>query len=118
MGDFADVFLMVLARPPARFRHGVRLCRQLGSHRSPWPSWHAHETVPVTNFSGMAQPWNTPTSRTLKPKETVSYAIRLTMAEAGHVGLDCVWTAAMRIQPHPTHHRPLHTHFFTCTYFI
>ena len=31
-------------------------------HLSPWPSWHARETVPVTDFSGLSAPWNTPTS--------------------------------------------------------
>ena len=34
-------------------------------HRSPWPSWHGHETVPITDFNGMAQPWNTPTAAVL-----------------------------------------------------
>ena len=34
-------------------------------HLSPWPSWHGHETVPLTDFEGIAAPWNRPTEGTL-----------------------------------------------------
>lgn len=52
-------------------------------HASPWPCWHGHETVPITDKVGMAAPWNTPTAGTLKKGETKTYAIRFTMADAG-----------------------------------
>ena len=34
-------------------------------HLSPWPSWHGHDTVPLTDFEGIAAPWNVPTAGTL-----------------------------------------------------
>ena len=49
----------------------------------PWPSWHGHQTVPITDFEGIAAPWNVPTVGALAVGETKEYAIRLTMAEAG-----------------------------------
>ena len=72
-------------------------------HASPWPAWKGSETVPITDFKGsayprvtlnaepdpkllmqgMSAPWNTPTSGVLDSGETISYAIRLTMAEKG-----------------------------------
>lgn len=51
--------------------------------KSPWPAWHAHDTIPVTDFSGIAQPWNAPTSRTLQPKESMSVSVHFKLAEAG-----------------------------------
>lgn len=51
-------------------------------YNTPWPAWHARETVPVTNSNGFSQPWNEPTSRTLAPGESFSVAIRL-MSVAG-----------------------------------
>ena len=65
-------------------------------HLSPWPSWHGHETIPVTDSEGMAAPWNTPTSGTLAPGATKSYAIRLTMAEAGPRTRNAALTKANR----------------------
>ncbi len=53
------------------------------SQVSPWPSWHGHETIPITDFEGMAAPWNPPTSGTLAAGETRDHAIRLTIAAAG-----------------------------------
>lgn len=47
------------------------------------PSWHGHETIPITDKAGMAAPWNTPTAGTLKKGESKAYRIRLTMADAG-----------------------------------
>lgn len=39
--------------------------------RSPWPSWHLHETVYLPN----PRPWNPPTQLELSPGEEVSYAL-------------------------------------------
>ena len=52
-------------------------------HKSPWPAWHGHETVPVTDFSGVAAPWNTPTKGTLAVGETKTYTVRLGTASGG-----------------------------------
>ena len=52
-------------------------------HASPWPAWHGKETVPLTDFKGIAAPWNPPSSVTIAPGETKSYAIRFTMADGG-----------------------------------
>ena len=52
-------------------------------HMSPWPAWHGHETVPVTDFHGMSSPWNKPTSTVLAVGESKLYSIRFTMAEKG-----------------------------------
>lgn len=52
-------------------------------HQSPWPAWHGHETVPITDWHGIAAPWNPPTSVTLGVGESRSYAVRLTMADGG-----------------------------------
>ena len=47
---------------------------------TPWPAWSVgHDTVPMTKTT----PFNTPTSLTLKKDETVSYALRFILAEAG-----------------------------------
>lgn len=50
---------------------------------SPWPAWHGHETVPITDFEGIAAPWNTPTSEALAAGQTKSFAIKLTIASKG-----------------------------------
>ena len=52
-------------------------------HQSPWPAWHGRETVPLTDFEGIAAPWNLPTSATIAAGETRSFAIRLTIASKG-----------------------------------
>jgi hypothetical protein len=48
--------------------------------KSPWPAWHANDTIPVTDFAGIAQPWNDPTSVVLKPGETANFAVQLLLA--------------------------------------
>ena len=49
-------------------------------HLSPWPSWHGHQTVPITDSAGIAAPWNVPTSGLLPKGGSKTYAVRLTMA--------------------------------------
>lgn len=71
---------MTLLPPPRRRRW---YCRWAAPHLSPWPSWHGHETVPLTDFEGIAAPWNEPTSLTLAPGATKTFAIRLTIADKG-----------------------------------
>lgn len=65
-------------------------------HLSPWPSWHGHETVPITDFEGMAAPWNVPTSGLLEAGATKDYAIRLTMAAGGPRTRNAALTTAGR----------------------
>ena len=54
--------------------------------KTPWPAWHSHETVPVTDHSarsGFSETYNTPTSITLAPGQTVSSAVKLILARGG-----------------------------------
>ena len=48
---------------------------------TPWPSADGHEGFPILPTS--KTPWNTPTDLVFKPAETVSFALRLQLAEAG-----------------------------------
>ena len=64
-------------------------------HASPWPSWHGHETVPLTDFEGFSAPWNAPTESTaFAPGETRSYALRLSLAPLGPRTTDAALTSA------------------------
>eukprot|EP01084_Bolivina_argentea_P028655 53226_1 len=47
--------------------------------KTPWPAWHLHDTVPITNKTN----WNKPTSDIIKSHETKSYAIKFQLAEKG-----------------------------------
>ena len=68
--------------------------------KSAWPGWHGHDTVPVTDFGGIAQPWNAPTSRTLAPGASVSVAVQLLLAAAGPRTRDAALTAAGKATMH------------------
>lgn len=57
--------------------------RFLQPHQSPWPAWHGHETVPITDKDGFSAPWNVPTSGVLAAGATKSYTIRFTLATGG-----------------------------------
>jgi len=49
--------------------------------KTPWPAWHGHDTVPVTDHTGFSQPYNAPTSRLLPVGATVSVAVQIFLAE-------------------------------------
>ena len=68
--------------------------------KSAWPGWHGHDTVPITDFSGIAQPWNSPTARTLAPGASISVAVQLLLAKAGPRTRDDALAAAGKATMH------------------
>eukprot|EP00039_Didymoeca_costata_P004368 m.72838 g.72838 ORF g.72838 m.72838 type:complete len:1030 (+) comp12363_c0_seq3:71-3160(+) len=50
--------------------------------KSPWPSWQGSDTIPVTNFEGIAQPYNNPTSRILQPGESFTSTVLLSTTDS------------------------------------
>ena len=67
--------------PALDFPDDAAHARAWPAPRSPWPSWHLHETVSRPN----PRPWNAPSARVIAPGETASYALcfSLTNNEAG-----------------------------------
>ena len=86
--------------------------------KSAWPGWHGHDTVPVTDFDGIAQPWNAPTSRVLDPGASVSVAVQFLMAKAGPRTRDAALAAAGKATMHAVPGYVITSELTTATLFV
>jgi hypothetical protein len=86
--------------------------------KSAWPAWHGSDTIPVTDFEGMAQPWNAPTSRTLQPGESASVAVQLLLADKGPRTRDAALAAAGKAVMHAVPGYVLSSEIQTATLFV
>jgi hypothetical protein len=71
--------------------------------KSPWPAWHGSDSVPITDFEGIAQPWNEPTTAVLAPGQTATFAVQLLLAprdpRTRDAGLALAGKAVLRAVP-------------------